>query len=378
MVTGQAAGNTAVFGDSSHGTAAAVVSVSQAVSGQTLTPTAGIVGLSLVNPPTIATLLMQPATAGTAVVAVLSSPAATPTEVSITSTNPAVVTATSGPIAAGQQMATLSIVTSQAGTATLIVRAGGETRSVTINVGGGTPAAIPYLFTKPVGASLLAPPSIGHFLTVANRQASLSLTLLSAPAAVDTPVTIASSNPAVATATSGPVAAGSQVAQVSITSIADGMTSIVLRAGSDTRLLTIVVGAPTLDRVPLFAERPVGVSVVAGSSLGHVLAPRDVVSLPTLRIPLLPTPAPAPIQVSITSGAPSIVNVGVSGSTTATIAQGQQVIDLPLSIAGTQGAPVLVFEFGGQRRELLVIVGTPPAAQIPLLAAPIVGIEIKQ
>jgi hypothetical protein len=81
--------------------------------------------------------------------------------------------------------------------------------------------------------------------------------------------------------------------------------------------------------------------------------------------------------VTVTSAAPSLVSFGSGSSTTATIAQGEQTIDLPLAIAGTRGTALLFFEFEGQRRELLVIVGEPSNGQLPLLSAPVVGVEIK-
>jgi hypothetical protein len=37
---------------------------------------------------------------------------------------------------------------------------------------------------------------------------------------------------------------------------------------------------------------------------------------------------------------------------------------------------LLTFEFEGERRELLVIVGDPPASEIPVLTAPVVGVEV--
>ena len=54
-------------------------------------------------------------------IAVLSAPASALTDVSITSTNPEVATATAGPIAVGERVARLTIVTGQAGIATLFI-----------------------------------------------------------------------------------------------------------------------------------------------------------------------------------------------------------------------------------------------------------------
>jgi hypothetical protein len=117
---------------------------------------------------------------------------------------------------------------------------------------------------------------------------------------------------------------------------------------------------------------------VRAGSAGQVIAPEGVVSLPTLKIGLLTAPAAAPVQVTVSSRAPSLVSFGSGSSTTATIAQGEQTIDLPLAIAGTRGAALLFFEFDGQRREMLVVVGTPPNSQLPLVTSPVLGVEVRQ
>jgi hypothetical protein len=420
-------------------------------------------------------------------VVVLSTPSATPTNVLVTSSDPSVATATSGPIAAGSVTATLTITTGQAGTTTLIIQAGGQTRSVKVVVGGASPFVVPYVFAKPAGLSVLSPPSAGAVISAAGRQSAIALALLASPAGVQAPVTVTSTNPGVATATATAISAGSQTTQVTITTIADGVATIVLRAGSETRVLTVVVGTPApnmlplisarsvgvssiraprageiftptgvvrtvrvvvlgapaandtavtitssdpsivsalspavvhageqtvdvqlttnnsgtatltlsvngqiltlgvavgvdvaADRISLIAGPPVGVSVVRAGSAGQVIAPEGVVSLPTLRIPLLLSPATAPVQVTVTTGNSSIVTLGGLGSTTVTIAQGEQTIDLPLAIAGTRGAALLFFEFDGQRREMLVIVGEPSNSQLPLVSSPVVGVEVRQ
>jgi hypothetical protein len=166
---------------------------------------------------------------------------------------------------------------------------------------------------------------------------------------------------------------------VQLTTNNPGRATLTLSVNGQTLTLDVAVGVDVAaDRMPLIAGPPVGVSVVRAGSAGQVIAPEGVVSLPTLKIPLLASPAVTPVQVTVTSGNPSMVSLGGLGSTTVSIAQGEQTIDLPLSIAGTGGTGLLFFEFEGQRRELLVIVGEPPNGQLPLLSAPVVGVEIKQ
>ena len=163
-----------------------------------------------------------------------------------------------------------------------------------------------------------------------------------------------------------------------------GRATLTLTVNGEARTLGVAVGIDASPgQLPHLFAKPVGLSLLAPPSMGRarageVFAPEGVVSLPTLKLPLLANAAAAPIQVTVTSRDPSLVSIGGLGSTTVTIAQGEQTIDLSLAIAGTRGAAQLVFEFEGQRRELLVIVGEPPNSQLPLLAAPIVGIEIRQ
>ena len=102
-------------------------------------------------------------------IAVLSAPASALTDVSITSTNPEVATATAGPIAAGEQVARLTIVTGQAGIATLFIRAGSEVWSVTVIVGTPPPGSIPFTAAAPVGVSLRIAAAGGRDFRTAGR-----------------------------------------------------------------------------------------------------------------------------------------------------------------------------------------------------------------
>jgi hypothetical protein len=417
-------------------------------------------------------------------VAVLSAPASAPTDVSIVSTNPAVATATSGPIAAGGQVAELTIVSGQAGVATLIIRAGSEARSVTVIVGAPPAGALPAIVARPVGAALSNPPVVGQVVTSAGLQSVLSVSLLPAPATSDTPFTVESSNPAVATGSAGFVASGSQVANLTVVAHADGAATLILRAGGVVRAITVIVGTPapgttpfivaspigvSLAALPRFGDvfaplgaartitvrvlsapaavdtpvtvtssdptvvtlaapavvaagqqtvelalstgaggratltleaagarleigvvvgsdptpqsptvgaSPVGISVIAAPSLGRIIAPANVASAPAIVVPLLAAPAATPVQVVVTSSDASIAALGTGATVTVTIDPGTQVINLPLSIIGTEGVAVLTFEFEGQRRELIVIVGNPPASQVPALTAPVVGVQV--
>jgi hypothetical protein len=45
---------------------------------------------------------------------------------------------------------------------------------------------------------------------------------------------------------------------------------------------------------------------------------------------------------------------------------------------GVQGVATLTLRAGSDVAQIVVVVGTPPASLLPLIAAPIVGIEVKQ
>jgi hypothetical protein len=312
-------------------------------------------------------------------VMVLPTPAATPTAVFISSSDPAVATATSGPIAAGSQTATLTITAGQVGTTTLTVRAGTETRVLTVVVGTPASNTIPLISARPVGVSTIRALRAGELFAPTGAVRTIRVVVLGAPAAADTPVTITSSDPGIVSALSpAVVSAGEQTVDVQLTTNNAGKATLTLSVGGQTLTLEVAVGIDVpAERMPLVTGPPVGVSVVRAGSAGHVIAPEGAVSLPTVRVPLLTSPAAAPVQVTVTTGAASIVSLGGSTSIAVTIAQGGQTVDLPLSIAGTRGMALLFFEFEGQRREMLVVVGEPPNARLPLLSAPVVGVEIR-
>jgi hypothetical protein len=418
-------------------------------------------------------------------IAVLPVPASGSTAVSVTSTNPAIASATSGPIPAGGQVAHVTITTGQAGIATLIITAGSETRSVTVIVGGNAAVAVPAIIAKPVGMALTNPPVVGRAITTTGTQSVLTLALFSAPVTANTAVVVESSNPAVATGSAAAVASGSQVTALTINAHGDGTATLILRAGDIVRAVTVTVGTTAAGSTPLSVARPVGASlralpslghvfaplgmsrtisvrvldapaaspvpvtvtssdpsivslavpavvpagqqvvelqlstgaggtatltieaagarfaidVVVGSnptaasrfvagppvgvavrvapSLGRIIAPANVGSTPAITVPLLSAPATAAVSVTVTTSDTSIAGIGTTATVSLTVDAGSQVLALPLSIPGTEGVALLTFDFEGQRRELLVIVGNPPASQLPAITAPVIGVEVQ-
>jgi hypothetical protein len=204
--------------------------------------------------------------------------------------------------------------------------------------------------------------------------------LLTTPALRDVPVTVVSTNSAVASV-SGPVVvrAGEATVELNVRTGVAGAATLFLEAGGQRYALDVSVdGTRAPESAPLIAASPAGVSVIGGGGVGRVIAPAGPASAPTIVVKLLAAPSTAPTVVTVKSLDPAVASVGTSGPTTIVIPAGQQAIDVPLSIPGREGATIVTFEFGGQKRELLVVVGTPPASETPTILAPPVGVDIKK
>lgn len=298
------------------------------------------------------------------------------TGVVIESSNPAIATAVAQPVAPGTRTTDVSITAHALGAATITFRAGGETRTLSVVVGPTTvtPAAVP---ARPAGAAVRPLP--GSRVFVPAGVGALTLRALSQPSAADTPVHVTSSDPAVVDISSpGVVLAGEQVLSLTLLTGAAGRAVITIDAGGFRTALEILVGTePDASSTPATTAPPVGVGVIVQAALGRVLAPANVTTTPRLVVPLLAAPASEPVEVVVTTTNPTVVGVGASPSIAATVPAGVQTLEIALSIPGVEGAAVITFEYEGQRRELLVTVGDPPASRIPVLAAPIVGVEIK-
>src|SRR5262249_42832048 len=102
-------------------------------------------------------------------------------------------------------------------------------------------------------------PSLGRAFALANGAQSFAVPLLATPAAIDTPVTITSSNPAVASVPgSVTIAQGSRTASITVTTGAPGTATLTFSVGGATIQLTVVVGPPFAGLPPVSAA-PVGV-----------------------------------------------------------------------------------------------------------------------
>jgi hypothetical protein len=182
---------------------------------------------------------------------------------------------------------------------------------------------------------------------------------------------VASVNPAVV------VRAGEQNVSLEITTGSGGTATLTLEAAGVRREFTIVVGSdPTPSTTPVIVAAPVGVSVIPNPSMGRVFGQPGTTSVAALGIPLLNAPVGTPTVVTVTSSNTAVATLGDGATATGTVNAGEQVLQLQVVVSGTEGAALLTLEFDGQRRELIIIVGNPPASEIPAVTAPVVGIRI--
>jgi hypothetical protein len=337
-------------------------------------------GVTISNPPSAGQLLAAGGRQVAFTVQLLPTPAAADVPVSVSSDNPGVATAAAAVIHAGSMVATITVTTVSDGKATLILRAGGVIRSITIFVGGTSPGSTPILFASPVGVSLAALPNLGRAFAPMGAARILTVRLLDTAASTDTPVSVTSSNGAIVTVAAGAtIRAGQQVIDLQISTGTAGTATLTIEVAGIRRELTIVVGLnPTPGTTPPVTASPVGVTVVPNPSIGRVFGSLGATTAATLTLPLLDAPAASATVATITSGNVAVVTVGGGATTTVSIGAGERVLNLPIVISGTQGAALLTIEINGQRRELVVVVGNPPASQIPAVTAPVVGVRIGQ
>jgi hypothetical protein len=340
--------------------------------------TASPVGLSVSNAPIAAQIVASAGRDVVLVVPVLAVPATAVTPVTVTSGNPSVAIASAGVVPVGGTTVTVTIHTLANGLATLVLHAGTDVRSVIVFVGTPAANATPVLVAKPIGVGVLSLPTIGRAFAPLGAVRTLTLRLFNAPVTSDTPVVVTSSDASVVSVTNGAIVrTGEQVASLQIATGSGGTATLTIEAGGQRHEFTVVVGSdPTPRTTPPILAAPVGAVVLQNPSLGRVFGVPGTGSITTLGIPLLPVPLGVATSVAVTSSNPSVASLGGGATTTVTIAAGDQVLRVPVALAGSEGASVLTLEYNGQRRELLIIVGNPPAAQIPAVTAPVVGVRI--
>jgi hypothetical protein len=341
------------------------------------------VGVSIPLPASAGRVILGAAQATTTSVALLNTPNDTgaPLGVTVQTSNAAVATATASDIAVGEQLTTVSITTGAEGTAVLTLKAGNVTKSLTVIVGTPPPDQTPIAFAPSVGISLLGLPFIGQVSTAAASSASFGIVFLPAPAVTDTTISVTSSNTDVAAVVTPSVlvGAGNRVVDVQVTTGVAGTATLTLEGGGMKREFLVFVGAaPPANRTPVTVAPAVGVSVIPDGNVasGRIFAPSGAAVTPTIGIQLIRTALASPVQVTVTTSNPQIVSLGASETVTATLDAGALVVPITFTSAGTEGAAVLTFEFEGQKRELVVVVGNPLPSQIPAAVAPVVGVQV--
>jgi hypothetical protein len=60
-----------------------------------------------------------------------------------------------------------------------------------------------------------------------------------------------------------------------------------------------------------------------------------------------------------------------------TVPAGSRTTQLQI-VTGVEGVATLTLRAGSEIAQIVVVVGTPPASRLPLIAAPIIGVEIKK
>jgi hypothetical protein len=369
-VAGVSAGATTIIATSTHGTAATIVSVSSVVAGSTLMPLATPVGFAIANPPSAGFIVTSPGQTATTGIQVLASTATAATAVSVTSSDPAVATASGTTVAAGQQSSQIEIVTGVAGVATLIIRAGSEVRSLTVFVGAPPAGSTPILVAPPVGFAIANPPSVGFIVVPIAQTTTTRVLVLATAAAAATPVSVTSTNPAVASGSAANVAAGEQSADVSITPGQPGAATLIIRAGSDVRSLTVYVGAPPAGSTPLLLAPPVGTAVSALPFIGRALIAPGVTR--TIGVRLLDAPAVSATSFTVISSNPAVASV----ISPVIVQAGDRVAELQIT-TGVAGSARLTLEGAGIRFEFTVDAGTTPSpTSTPVITAPPIGVTV--
>jgi hypothetical protein len=215
-------------------------------------------------------------------------------------------------------------------------------------------------------------PSAGDVIVPVASTRTVTLRILTAPAAADTELAILSSDPAVASI-AGPVVipAGQTDATFEITTGTAGTALVTLVAGDDGRELRVVSGAPSAANTPPVFAPPIGLVVMEAGTAGTLfLDPGDTRSF---SLPLLGFPSLGDLPVTATSLDPAVATVNPPSQV---IPTGQRAIALDVTATGASGTETRIdLRFGLDRRTLRVVVGVPATEETAI--APPIGIEIS-
>ncbi|MEB2343973.1 MAG: carboxypeptidase regulatory-like domain-containing protein [Deltaproteobacteria bacterium] len=371
-VTGVAEGSTTLVATTLEDEVAIAVSVSALTSGATLDALAAPVGMAARPFPSLGQVAVAPSATTTLVLRLLDAPAAATTPLSIRTSDAGVAdVGTPVAVAAGSTDAVLPITAGPSGAAVLEITGGGTGRELRVVIGTPGAGSTPPVVAPPVGIAILPYPSAGDVILPESSTRALTLRVLGTPAAADTELVIASSDPAVASI-AGPVVipAGSTDATFTITTGAAGTAIVMLVAGDDGRELRVTSGAPSPASTPPVVAPPVGIAVLEAGTAGTLfIEPGDTRSF---ELTLLAYPSLGDLPVSATSLDPSVATVSPGAQVLPT---GESAITLTVTATAAGNAETRIdLAFGVERRTLRVVVGVPAAASAPTTVAPPVGL----
>jgi hypothetical protein len=212
-------------------------------------------------------------------------------------------------------------------------------------------------------------------LAATNSTHEFRVRLLSTPATPETKVNVINSDPASVVVQDAVVLVGEKEVILTVnTAGTAGQATVTLQSGADLRQVAIFVGPPwPLDKMPLFLSLPVGVKVLEPPSAGQAIVSKDNVL--TITLPFLSTPATEDLAVTVQNSNPAVLSV----EEPVFVWQGDREVTLALTTPDTNGEAVLTLKAGADVRRVHVFVGPPwTADKIPLIVAPMVGVEVEE
>jgi hypothetical protein len=300
-------------------------------------------------------------------------PLSAPLSAALEVAEPAVarVSASTATLQAGQTELRVPVAGLAAGNTGITVRSSGLELFSIVSVSALASGQVVPAQAQALGAAVRGFASLGQVALPAGQTRALRIKVLDSPAADSTPISVASSAPAIATVAPGAVvAAGSTDATLSITGLAPGRAQLSVRAGGAGRELSVVVGPVSAAESMAVLAAPIGATVSGLPFAGQVIAAPG--STRSITLQLLDHPATASTPVVVTSTSPAIASSVGSPSVPA----GSTDVTLQLQ-TGTAGEALLLLRAGGQGRELRVVVGTPAPSQTPPVLAPPVGWTLR-
>ena len=370
--SGERARNTVLRADSALGAAFATLSLGEPEPGQTRVAVAPPVSLVVSLPPSLGQVLLPLGATRDLVLALPSPPAETTTPIMTLDRPDRVTVAGPVPVAAGDVRVPVTLTGIAEGAATLTLRIGQAVYRLGISVGTPAPGQLAPVVAPPVGLVVREAPSLGGVVLPEGGTRSLLLYWGDTPPAVDTPVSVTSSSPAVADV-AGPVilSAGTGSLVLQLTTGQAGSTQLRLSAGDQVRVLQVRVGDPQPDELAPVLAPPVMIALRERPSAGEIRLPSGDSRILTL--PFLPAPALTDVEIAVRNPAPSLINVPAG----LVIPAGASDLILPLSTGTGEGQARLILSGGGVTRSLGIRVGVPALDAVPPTLAPPVGVEVS-